>query len=444
MFIHKSTWIPPHDEISKQTHEIIKQLNKATDEVLKQYPKIKQVNKSTDEIPKLDPKLYHNSNLKPNPILNDVCYYARNISYNITRHQKQAINNLRHNKNIIIKPADKGGMTCIINKPAYLKEAYRQLNNAKYYSKNISLTHKQDLCNKINNTLEQLHDEDYINDKQLEFLTANDSDRNRNFYLLPKVHKPIDKWPSNDMPEGRPIVGDCATESRRVSDYIDYFLKPLATKHDTYLKDTYDFIKKIRNRKIDKNCLLVTGDITALYTNMNISRTIAVVKRAFKSNPHPKRPDKELIDLLEYIMNNNDFRFNEEIFLQIFGTAMGKSFAPNLANLYLIDFDRQAINGFRIKPSLFYRFLDDIFFLWPGTLAELKEFESFLNSIIPNIKVTLTVSNTEVNFLDTTIFKHTHTMTTQHCNLKFISNQLILTNFCTALPSIHHTPPQAF
>lgn len=378
MFIHKSTWIPQDDEISTHTHDIIDQLDKATDNILKHYPK--NINNS---------------------------YYTKNIPHNITSQQKQAINNLRNNANIIIKPADKGGLTCIMNKPSYLNEAYRQLNNAKYYSRNVSLTHKDDLCNKINSTLEHLLHQNFITNKQFDFLQANDSDRNRNFYLLPKVHKPHDKWPNQEMPEGRPIVGDCATESRRVSDYIDYFLKPLATGHQTYLKDTYDFIHKIKNSEIDKNCILVTGDITALYTNMNINRTIAVVKKAFKSNPRPNRPDGELIELLELIMKNNDFRFNNEIFLQIFGTAMGKSFAPNLANLYLIDFDKQAINGFRIKPSLFYRFLDDIFFVWPGTITELKEFENFLNSIIPNIKVTLTASEDEVNFLDTTIFKHT-------------------------------------
>jgi len=294
-----------------------------------------------------------------------------------------------------------------MNRTAYLNEAYRQLNNAKYYSRNTLTTHKEDLCTKINDTLDKLLEDGFIIDKQYDFLQAKDTDRNRNFYLLPKVHKPTDKWPSKDMPEGRPIVSDCATESRRVSDYIDFFLKPLATQHQTYLKDTYDFINKVRNKTVNNNCILVTGDITALYTNMNINRTIAVVKRAFRANPRPNRPDKELIELLELIMKNNDFRFNNDIFLQIFGTAMGKSFAPNLANLYLIDFDRQAINGFHIKPSLFYRFLDDIFFVWPGSMAELHDFENFLNSLIPDIKVTLTTSHSDINFLDTTIFKHT-------------------------------------
>jgi hypothetical protein len=335
----------------------------------------------------------------------DDYHYVKNLPHNITRQQRQAITNLRNNKNIILKPADKGGMTCLLNKSAYLNEAYRQLNNTKYYSK-IDESRKTDLCKKINEILENLCDKSVISDRQLDYLTASEADSDRYFYLLPKIHKTTDKWPSADQPEGRPIVGDCETESRRVSDLLDYYIKPLANKHRSYVKDTYDFIKKVRHQKIGKNCLLVTGDITSLYTNMNINRTIAVLKKALKANPQRGRPDKEIITLLELIMKNNDFEFNDELFLQIFGTAMGKTFAPNLANLYLRDFDKQAMNGFRIKPSLFYRFLDDIFFIWTGTRAELQEFEDFLNSIIPNIKVNLTISATEVDFLDTTIFKY--------------------------------------
>ena len=84
---------------------------------------------------------------------------------------------------------------------------------------------------------------------------------------------------------------------------------------------------------------------------------------------------------------------------------MGKSFAPNLANIYLLEFDNKACTGFHISPEEFFRFLDDVFFLWPGTIDELKQFEEFLSSIIPDIKVTLDYSDTAVNFLDTTIFK---------------------------------------
>jgi len=64
-----------------------------------------------------------------------------------------------------------------------------------------------------------------------------------------------------------------------------------------------------------------------------------------------------------------------------------------------------ACNDFFIKPLLYFRFLDDTFFVWTGSLEQLREYELFLNQIIPGIAITLNVSPLSVNFLDTTVYK---------------------------------------
>jgi len=84
---------------------------------------------------------------------------------------------------------------------------------------------------------------------------------------------------------------------------------------------------------------------------------------------------------------------------------MGKTYAPGLADLYLEEFDEKATTGFRIKPLLFHRFLDDIFFVWIGTMEELLEFGVYLNGLIEGIHVTLNSSTLSVDFLDTTVYK---------------------------------------
>ena len=209
------------------------------------------------------------------------------------------------------------------------------------------------------------------------------------------------------MPEGRPIVSDCGSESYRVSDYINYFLRPISTRHRSYTKDTYDFVSKVRHKNIPKGAFLVTGDVTALYTNMDIERTLAVTRRALISHPQPDRPDEHILTLLELTLRNNDFTFNGQFYLQICGTAMGmgKTYAAALADLYMEEFDDRAMDEYDIKPLLYSRFLDDIFFVWTGTLQQLLDYEKYLNSLIPDIKVTLNYSQETVNFLDTTIAK---------------------------------------
>lgn len=188
---------------------------------------------------------------------------------------------LRNNDDIIIKQADKGGLPCFINRWAYVREAYRQLLNHKYYT-NISQSLKDQTCSNINETLDSLLENGYITEQQSTFLYASPRSRERDFYLLPKLHKPASTWPHPDMPEGRPIISDICTESRNVSDFIDFYLKPLSNKHPSYIKDTYDFLDKIRDKVIPPDSFLVSADISSLYTNMNINRSIAVVKRYFK------------------------------------------------------------------------------------------------------------------------------------------------------------------
>ena len=78
------------------------------------------------------------------------------------------------------------------------------------------------------------------------------------------------------------------------------------------------------------------------------------------------------MQLLEITLKNNDFTFNGEFFLQTRGCAMGKCYSPSLADIYMEDFDFHAMHSFRIKPELYFRFWDDIFFVWTGNLAELK------------------------------------------------------------------------
>ena len=381
-FTYPSTWTPPDHVISKSTLETIQKIVSSTETTLKR------------------------NNILHNKLL-DMHHHHRN---NLTAEESRSLQQLKNDNTIVIKPADKGGATVILNKSAYLREAHRQLSNSRYYTK-LSEPIYKDNISKINDILESMQLNESINKKQLLFLRAKETDRARTFYLLPKIHKPREKWPQPDMPEGRPIVSDTGSESYRVSQYIDSFIRPISMRHSSFIKDTYDFISKIRGQQIPKNALLVTGDVSSLYTNMHIDRTLRVTKIALARYPDLHRPDDHILQLLEVTLRNNDFTFNGEFFLQICGTAMGKSYAPALADLYLEEFDEKAKHGFRIHPHLYYRFLDDIHFVWTGTLEELKEFEIYLNSLIEGIKITLNYSYEKVDFLDTTVYKTPHSET---------------------------------
>jgi len=85
---------------------------------------------------------------------------------------------------------------------------------------------------------------------------------------------------------------------------------------------------------------------------------------------------------------------------------MGKAYAPSLANIYLLDFDKylmQGLDGY--IPILPYRFLDDVFFIWLGDIQSLQRFGKHLNTITPGITVTFKHHTSFIDSLDVTILK---------------------------------------
>ena len=79
--------------------------------------------------------------------------------------------------------------------------------------------------------------------------------------------------------------------------------------------------------------------------------------------------------------------------------------APSYANIFMGWFQEKFI--FPLLPNLsdFYlRFIDDIFLIWNGTKTE---FDNFFKKTEchPSIKFEYEISKTEINFLNTTVFK---------------------------------------
>jgi hypothetical protein len=371
-----SNWIPPDHHVSQATLNTVQGLVTRTEFVLRKN------------------------------IIRNNCILLNKGNNNLTSSERTALSGLRNDQDVIIKPADKGGATVVMNKLSYLREAYRQLNDTHYYCRLDRPIYKENITN-INNILTAVYSKGLINRKQFNYLQARESDRPRTFYLLPKVHKSRAKWPQEDMPEGRPIVSDVGSESYRVSEFINSIIRPLSMTHEAYIKDSYDFVSKVRDRQIPSNALLCTCDVTALYTNMSFERTLRVTRECLEKSSPNKILNKYLMELLEITLQKNDFEFNGEYFLQICGTAMGKSYAPALADLYMLEFDHAACHGdFSALIDLYFRFLDDVFFIFLGDVTELKNLENYLNSLIPGIKITLNHSPDNINFLDTTVYKH--------------------------------------
>ena len=127
---------------------------------------------------------------------------------NLTTSERQSICKLSQNLDIVIKPADKGSATVIMDRQDYINEAERQLGNPDHYKKLHNPIWPENRRN-FNEIILSLEDQNFLSTKQGDYLLAGQDSKNRLFYILPKIHKPQEKWPQRSMPPGRPIISDC-------------------------------------------------------------------------------------------------------------------------------------------------------------------------------------------------------------------------------------------
>lgn len=253
---------------------------------------------------------------------------------NLTPEEEQALKGLRKNREIIIKPADKGSAVVLMDRRDYVTEALPQLNN-KEYSTQLTKPMYKETEEMIKTELEDLYKSKIITKEQHKYLLGPKPPLPRYFYLLPKIHKSSTKWTVPDhIPPGHPIVSDCGSESYRIAEYLKHFVTPLSTKHTSYIKNTQHFLSKIRTLKLEESCFLFTMDVCNLYTNIEIPLGLGAIRRMLDRHPDLNRLDDCLMRLLEISLIRNDFVFQNKFYLQVKGTAMGKRFAPAYANIY--------------------------------------------------------------------------------------------------------------
>ena len=95
---------------------------------------------------------------------------------------------------------------------------------------------------------------------------------------------------------------------------------------------------------------------------------------------------ESLCKLANIVLKHNFFELRKDVCHQILGTAIGTKFAPHYANIFMADLEEGIFEKSHCHPSLWLRYLNDIFCIWTEGLEHLKEFFGFSNNIHPSMK----------------------------------------------------------
>ena len=140
---------------------------------------------------------------------------------------------------------------------------------------------------------------------------------------------------------GRPVISGCNTPTEKTSAFVDHQLKYLVPQIPCYVKDTNDFLAKLKDmERFLEGAILVTIDVVGLYPNIRFDDGLEALRRTLNKSSNPVIPTDHIVDLAELVLKNNNFEFDgSHFFTKAWcinnSTAIGTRMAPAYANLLI-------------------------------------------------------------------------------------------------------------
>ena len=227
------------------------------------------------------------------------------------------------------------------------------------------------------------------------------------FHGIPKIHK--EPWTI------RPISPAHSWATTPLAKVVNHFLSPILAHFPTVCTSTISFVRSLRQVVIPKlssgqRVVLCKGDVKAMYTNIPLDELLLVVEAAMeKFMPmYSSELTSLIIESIKLINTNSFFIFQDSIYHQENGLAMGSPIAPTLATLYMAwneyNINRQMPNTVGTYMPFYRRYIDDIYAI---CIAEEDEPPHFVHEFMADCKgleVIWEYSDKSSQFLDVRIW----------------------------------------
>ena len=152
----------------------------------------------------------------------------------------------------------------------------------------------------------------------------------------------------------------------------------------------------------------------------------------------------DIISLLNFVLSNNYSVYNDSIYKQIHGCAIGSPVSPVVTNLCIKAIEEIAMNTTPVLPKVWKRYVDDSFcFIKRNAVGS---FQTTLNSIDQHISFTIEEkNNNQIAFLDVLVTRKDNALIVDvyrkptHTDryLDFFSHQDKRHKICTAETLLH-------
>ena len=261
----------------------------------------------------------------------------------------RAAKELRDNRDIVIRRADKSEIFVILNRSDYLDKVNSLLNDSSKFQR-IQRNPIDHLRKKVSKLIDNAN----AVAGGMKFSQLHGHYEPGYFYGNIKTHKPGHKL--------RPIISQIPTPTYQLAKQLNTLISPyLPNKYA--LRSTDEFIELIKNKT--PQGFLASLDAESLFTNVPVEETIQILLdyvHNHDSIPPPNIPRLILEEMLRVCTKEAPFRCPSGLlFYQIDGVAMGSPLGVLFAQAYMCHLENAVLETVNPKPFMYFRYVDDIF-----------------------------------------------------------------------------------
>jgi len=249
--------------------------------------------------------------------------------------------------------------------------------------------------------------------------------------------------------KSRPIAADHSSIMHNLSRLLAAALNMLVRQQPTVLQKPSNLLSELRAVQLDSSTepdqiFLVTADVDSLYPSLNNHHRTLLLQQLPRllqdqqgtvTLEQVQLPVHWLQQAIALVLDHHYVSFEQRLFRQRRGTAMGTPMAPPYANLILALLEQDVIKDFQEHLLLYRRYIDDILVVFRGDANALRQFQTRLAQQL-QLTLTWSISTSNAEFLDLAIWK-------LHDGLCYRTHQKTLNNYLYVPRSSQH-PPRMF
>ena len=207
----------------------------------------------------------------------------------------------------------------------------------------------------LQEALRKLRNAGEISDEVYQDIRPTGSVRPR-LYGVAKVHK--------DGTPLRPILSMYGSPQHVTAQWLARVLKLVQMRYSKHtVKDSFTFVEMIRQTTVPPSAHMCSFDIKSLFTNVPLEETIDIcVNQLYNSDlQKPALTEKSFRKLIQKVTAGVEFSFNDIMYQQVDGVAMGSPLGPVLANIFVGYHEERLSIDNRKSLLLYCRYVDDTF-----------------------------------------------------------------------------------